>query len=130
MEHLLKLKVKFDEELAIDIVLHSLSSCYDQFILAYHLNNPETTLAQLHNLLRTDKAGRKGKSVTSTPAASPFLAIDQGKEKKRKGPPKQNWKGKSQAGSTSNGPKGKASSDAPTSNPKEATCLYCHEKGN
>ena len=37
---------------------------------------------------------------------------NQGKGKKRKAPSKQNWKEKSQAGSSSNGPKGKASYDA------------------
>ena len=51
VECLVKLNVHFDEELPIDIVLNSLPSCYDQFILTYHLNNIETTLAELHNLL-------------------------------------------------------------------------------
>ncbi|KAI3790891.1 hypothetical protein L2E82_04298 [Cichorium intybus] len=45
VQGLMKLNVHFDEELAIDIVLNSLPGCYDQFILTYHLNNSETTLA-------------------------------------------------------------------------------------
>ena len=51
MERLVRLNVHFDEELAINIVLKSLPSCYDHFILTNHMNNSETTLDQLHNLL-------------------------------------------------------------------------------
>ena len=93
VECLLKLNVNFDVVLAIDIVLHSFPNCYDQFILSYHLNNQETKLAQLQNLLQTTKIGMKGKIVASTLAAAPVLAIGQGKWKKRKGPLKNNWKG-------------------------------------
>ncbi|KAL7604688.1 hypothetical protein Lser_V15G19941 [Lactuca serriola] len=106
VDRLVRLNVHFDEELDIDIVLNSLPSCYDQFILTYHLNNNETTLSQFHNLLRIAEAGMKGKSISSTPASAPVLAIGQGNGKKRKGPPKQNCKGKSQDGSSKNGPKG------------------------
>ena len=87
MDRLIKLNVNFDEELEIDIVLTSLPSCYDQFILIYQLNNNKTTLSQLHNLPRTTEAGMKGKGIASTPIDSPVLAIGQGKGKKRKGPP-------------------------------------------
>ena len=90
IERLVKLNIHFDEELAIDMVLNSLPDCYGQFILTYHLNNTEQTLSQLHNLLQTTEAGMKGKSIPSTPASAPVLAIGQGKGKKRKGPPKQN----------------------------------------
>ena len=51
VERLVRLNVQFDEELAINMVLNSFLSCYDKFILAYHLSNIETTLDQLHNLL-------------------------------------------------------------------------------
>ena len=44
---LLKLNVNFDEELAIDIILHSLPSCYDQFRMTYHMNKEEVTLSKL-----------------------------------------------------------------------------------
>ncbi|KAL7604569.1 hypothetical protein Lser_V15G14590 [Lactuca serriola] len=120
VDRLIKLNVNFDEELAIDIVLNSLPTCYDRFILTYHLNNNnETTLSQLHNLLRKAEARMKGKGIAS-PTSVLVLAIGQGKEKKRKCPPKQNWKGKSQVGSSSIEPKGKSSSDASrVSGPKE-----------
>ncbi|TLX69973.1 DDE-type integrase/transposase/recombinase, partial [Labilibacter sediminis] len=53
-----------------------------------------------------------------------LMAIGQGKGKKRKGPPKQNWKGKSQASSS----RTKETPHVP--NPKEAECFYCQEKGH
>ena len=87
MDRLVKLNVNFDEELAIDIVLNSLPSCYDQFILTYQLNTNETTLPQFHNLLRTNEAGMKGKSVASTPISALVPDIGQRKGKKRKNPP-------------------------------------------
>ncbi|KAI3700994.1 hypothetical protein L2E82_45635 [Cichorium intybus] len=90
VERLQKLNMQIDEELAIDMVLNSLASCYDQFILAYHLNNTQTTLDELHNMLQTAEDALKGKGVPS--ANSPVMAIGRGK--KRKAPPKQNWKGK------------------------------------
>ena len=57
-------------------------------------------------------------------SSTAVLAIGQGKGKKRKGPPKQNWKGKSQA-------TGSKTKETPhVSNPKEAECFYCQEKGH
>ncbi|KAL7609821.1 uncharacterized protein LOC111881525 [Lactuca sativa] len=64
MEHIIRLNVHFDEEFAIDMILNSLPSFYDHFILSYHLNNTETTLAQLHNLLQIAESETKGKNPT------------------------------------------------------------------
>ena len=130
VERLIRLNVHFDEELAIDMVLNSLPSCYDQFILAYHLNNIETTLAQLHNLLQIDESGMKGKnSATST--NYPALVIGQGKGSKGKAAPKANLKNKAHVRSSSNSPKPRPNSNIPgVSDPKEATCYYCNDKGH
>ena len=74
VERLKRLNVNFDDELALDMVLNYLPPCYDQFILDYHLNNLESTLAQLHNLLRTAESGmKKNQIITSTNAL--FLSI-------------------------------------------------------
>ena len=51
VERLEKLNVSFDKELVIYMVLNFLPPSYDQFILTCHLNNIETTLTQLRNLL-------------------------------------------------------------------------------
>ena len=85
VDHLLKLNMNFPEELAIDIILHSLPSCFDQFRMTYHMNKEEHTLSKLQGLLKTVESGLKGKSVvtTPTPTATPVLEIGQGKGKKR-----------------------------------------------
>ncbi|KAI3723284.1 hypothetical protein L2E82_34759 [Cichorium intybus] len=98
------------------------------FTLAYHLNNTQTSLAELHGMLQTAENGLKGKSVPSV--SQPVLAIGHGKGKKRKGPPKQNWREKVQVGSSSNGPRAKSSSIPHVTNPKDADCFYCKEKGH
>ena len=51
-----KLNMNFDKDLAIDMVLNSFPSYYNQFILTYHLNNTETPLMQLHNILQKTKS--------------------------------------------------------------------------
>ncbi|XP_052619679.1 uncharacterized protein LOC128126023 [Lactuca sativa] len=116
VDRLLKLNVNFDEDLVIDIVLHSLPPFYDQFKMTYHLS----------------KNGLKGKAVEFTlpTTVAPVMAIGQGKGKKRKAPPKQRWKEKSHDGSSSSGPKGKTSSVPLASYPKEATCVYYQDKGH
>ncbi|KAI3780415.1 hypothetical protein L2E82_10396 [Cichorium intybus] len=80
MERLRKLEMPVYEDLAVDIVLNSLPSSYDQFTLAYHLNNNQETLAELHHILRTAEDGMKGKGLL--PINPPVLAIGSGKGKK------------------------------------------------
>ena len=127
----MKLNVNFPEELAIDIILHSLPSCYDQFRMTYHMNKEEVTLSKLQGLLKTAESGLKGKSVVTTPAttpnSAPVLAIGKGRGKKRKNPSK-GTKGKTLDGSSSSGTK--KGFVTPSSDPKEAECFYCHEKAH
>ena len=85
VEQLHSLNVSFDDELAIDMVLNSLPPSYDQFVLTYHLNNTETTLTELHNLLQTAESGMK-KNHAPTATNAPVLAIGCGKGNKRKAP--------------------------------------------
>ncbi|KAL7611006.1 hypothetical protein Lser_V15G13097 [Lactuca serriola] len=125
VDRLLKLNVNFPEKLAIDIILHSLLSCYDQF----HMNKEEVTLSKLQGLLKTAESGLKGKSVvtTPTPNSALVLAIRKGKGKKRK-TPSNGTKGKSLDGSSLSGTK--KGSITPSSDPKEVECFYCHEKSH
>ena len=131
VDRLMKLNVNFPEELAIDIILHSLPSCYDQFRMTYHMNKEEVTLSKLQGLLKTAESGLKGKSVVTTPAttpnSAPVLAIGKGRGKKRKNPSK-GTKGKTLDGSSSSGTK--KGFVTPSSDPKEAECFYCHEKAH
>ena len=130
VDRLRKLNVNFGEDLAIDIVLHSLPSCYNQFRMTYHMNKEEVTLSKLQGLLRTAESNLKDKSVAPTPAptAAPVLAIGQGRGKKRKAPSKSHHKGKFQDGSSSSGTK--VGPVKPNSNPKEAECHHCHKIGH
>ena len=94
------------------------------------MNKEEVTLRKLQGLLRTVESGLKGKSAvisTPTPTTAPVLAIGQGKGKKRKNPSK-GTKGKPLDGSSSSGTK--KGPITPSSNPKEAQCFYCQEKGH
>ncbi|CAH1436469.1 unnamed protein product [Lactuca virosa] len=130
VDHLLKLNVNFPEELAIDIILHSLPSCYDQFRMTYHMNKVEVTLSKLQGLLKTAETGLKGKLVvtipTPTPNSTPVLAIGKGRGKKRKSPSK-GTKGKNLDGSCSSGTK---KGFVTPSDPKEAEYFYFHEKSH
>nr|KAJ0187046.1 hypothetical protein LSAT_V11C900490450 [Lactuca sativa] len=119
VDRLLKLNVNFPEELAIDIIFHSLPSFYDQFRMTYHMIIEEVTLSRLQGLLKTAESGLKGKSVvTPSPINSaPVLAIRKGKGKKRKSPSK-GTKDKTLEGSSSNGTE--KGFITPFADPKEA----------
>lgn len=75
--------MNFDEELAIDIILHSLPPFYDQFKMTYHLSKEEVALSKIQGLLITVESGLNGKTIESTPptAAALVIAIGKGKEK-------------------------------------------------
>ena len=127
VDPLLKLNVNFDEELALDIILQSLPSCYDQFCMTYHMNKEEVTIRKLHGVLRTTESNLKGKSVVSPlppTTSAPVMEIGHGKGKKRKAPSKSR-KGKSLDGSSSSGTK--VGSANPSSNPKDADCILLLE---
>ncbi|KAI3701066.1 hypothetical protein L2E82_45709 [Cichorium intybus] len=128
VERLRKLEMPVHEDLAVDIVLDSLPSSYDQFTMAYYLNNSQATLAELHRMLRIAEDGMKDKSVPSV--SQPVLAIGSGKGKMRKGPPNQNWREKVHVGSSSNGPRPKSSGISHVANPKEADCFLLQRKGS
>ena len=57
---LLKLNVNFDEELAINIILHSLPPYFNQFLMTYHMNKEEVILSKLQGLLRTAESNVLG----------------------------------------------------------------------
>ena len=78
VDRLCKLNVDFGEDLAIDMVLHSLPPCYNQFRMTYHMNKEEVTLSKLQGLLRVSESNLKDKSVAPTPnpPVAHVLAID------------------------------------------------------
>ncbi|KAJ9551125.1 hypothetical protein OSB04_015170 [Centaurea solstitialis] len=129
IDRLGNLGVNFPRELAIDMVLNSLSGAYKQFIVNFNMNNMDKTLMELHGMLRTAEASMgKTQSAHST---APVLAIREGGCKKKKvSHPK--GKGKAKVVPRNQGLKRKAETSdiSPTSDPKEAICFYCQERGH
>jgi hypothetical protein len=81
IDRLENLGVQLLKELAIDMVLNSLSSQFHQFILNYNMNNLDKTMMELHDMLKTAESSMvKTKSPTYS---APVLAI-QGAAKKGK----------------------------------------------
>ena len=71
IEKLKKFNLKFDDELVVDIVLASLPTSYDQFILNYHMKEGETTLTELHDLLKkTESSMKQAHEPRAAPADS------------------------------------------------------------
>lgn len=101
MDRLEKLNVNFND-LAINMVLNSLPSWCDRFIVTNHLNNTKTKLVQLHNILQTTEVRMKKSHPTSVSIA-PILASHQHKGKKRKVVAQPKWKGKAHIGASNGG---------------------------
>lgn len=102
MERLERLNLNFGKELAIDIVLNSFPSSYDQFILTYYFYNTETRVIGLHSLFQTVEARMKNSHLNST-ENSPVIAFHRGKGKKRKDNSQPKWIGKAHIGESSGG---------------------------
>ena len=126
IDRLGNLHVDFPNELAIDMVLNSLSSAYKQFIVNFNMNSMEKTLMELHGMLKSAEVSM-GKPIQN--ASAPVLAIREGGYKKKKVSfPK--GKGKSKV-SHNHAKKRKTDSEiAPVSDPSEAVCFYCQQKGH
>ncbi|GKE96824.1 hypothetical protein Tco_1581679, partial [Tanacetum coccineum] len=126
-DRLESLNMVFDAELSINIILSGLQADYNQFVLSYQMNEKETSIMELHSLLQTIEQGIKKIDVPSTSAA-PVLTV--GHNAKIRKTSHSNWKGKAAQGKSDRGSKRKAGYEiAPTSDPKEAVCFYCIQRG-
>ncbi|GJR79386.1 retrotransposon protein, putative, ty1-copia subclass [Tanacetum coccineum] len=97
------LKMVFDAELSINIILSGLPADYNQFVLS-KINVPSTS-------------------------AAPVLTV--GHNAKKRKTSYSNWNGKAAKGKFNHRSKRKAESKiAPTSDPKEVVCFYCNTKGH
>lgn len=76
------LNIHFPKELAINMVLNSLSSSYQEFIMNYNMNNMDKTLIELRDMLKTAEASML-KTCSSNPTA-PILAIGHNIAKRKK----------------------------------------------
>ena len=53
LEHLEKLGLKIEQQLAIDIILQSLFEAYDGFIMNFNMHSMEKIVSELHGMLKT-----------------------------------------------------------------------------
>jgi hypothetical protein len=52
IETLIKLGCEIEDDLAIGVILRSLSVSYESFIMNFHMNGIEKTVAELHGMLK------------------------------------------------------------------------------
>jgi hypothetical protein len=121
IETLDKLGCELNDDLTIDVILQSLPSSYEPFIMNYQMNGLEKTLVELHGMLKTVE-----ESVKKNPTHV-ITVQKENKKRKRWTPPKGKGKGKNVPKETSSSkakPKGK-SGPSP-----DNECFHCHEKGH
>ncbi|GKB89070.1 hypothetical protein Tco_0961342, partial [Tanacetum coccineum] len=90
-DRLESLNMVFDAELSINIILSGLPADYNQFMLSYQMNWKETSIMELHSLLRTVEQGIKKINVLMTSAT---LVLTVGHNAKKRKTSHSNWKGK------------------------------------
>jgi hypothetical protein len=88
IETLIKLGCEIKDDLATDVILQSLPTSYESFIIDFHMNAIEKTMAELHGMLKTAK-----NSIKKNPN---HVIMVQKEKKKRKHwtPPKDKGKKK------------------------------------
>jgi hypothetical protein len=59
IEILTKLDCRIKDDLATDMILQSLPMSYDSFIMNFHMNGMEKTVAELHGMLKIAKDSNK-----------------------------------------------------------------------
>ena len=83
IERLGLLGFNMDGELSQDLVLQSLPGSFSQFVVNFHMNKLDVSLAELHNMLKTAESNFSSKK-------SSVLLIGEGfnPKKRKKNPPK------------------------------------------
>jgi hypothetical protein len=120
IETLTKLGCEIKDDLTTDVILQSLLTSYESFIMNFYMNGMEKTVVELHGMLKTAKV-----SIKKNPN---HVIMVQKEKKKRKHctPPKGNDKEKIFDEPSSSKPKTKGKSGP---SPDEE-CFHYHKKGN
>jgi hypothetical protein len=120
IETLIKLGCKIKDDLAIDVILMLLPTSYEAFIMNFHMNGTEKTVAKLHGILKTAED-----SIKKNP--NHVMMVQKEKKKmKRWMPPKGKGKEKVFDEPSSSKPKTKGKS----SPSRDEESLHCHKKGH
>jgi hypothetical protein len=120
IETLTKLGCEIKDDLTTDVILQSLLTSYESFIMNFYMNGMEKTVVELHGMLKTAKV-----SIKKNPN---HVIMVQKEKKKRKHctPPKGNDKEKIFDEPSSSKPKTKGKSGP---SPDEE-CFHYHKKGH
>jgi hypothetical protein len=120
IETLTKLGCEIKDGLATDVTLQSLPMSYESFIMNFHMNVMEKTVAELDGMLKTVED-----SIKKNPN---HVMMNQKEKKKRKrwAPPKGKGKEKISNEPSSSKPQTKGKSGP---SPDEE-CFHCHKKGH
>ena len=78
IERLQKLGYVMDNELYIDLILHSLSSTFSHFVINFNMHKMEVTLPELCNMLKTAQA-----NLPETPRTTMVVAASKHKGKRK-----------------------------------------------
>src|SRR5579859_7639577 len=116
IEALGKLGIELDPELATDVILQSLPPRFEPFIMNYHMNSLDKTLAELHVMLKTAE-----ESIMKSPNHV-MMVQSGGRKRKRKG----KGKGKAKDGIRKPDPNAK-----PKAGPSPSDkCFHCGDSGH
>jgi hypothetical protein len=120
IETLDKLGCELKDDLATDVIFQSLPSSYEPFIINFHMNGMEKTVAELHGMLKTVED-----SINKNPNHVMMVQKEK-KKRKRWTPAKGKGKEKVSDEPSSSKPKTKGK---PGPSPDEE-CFNCHKKGH
>jgi hypothetical protein len=120
IETLTKLGCEIKDDLATDVILQSLPVSYESFIMNFHMNGMEKTMAELHGMLKTVE-----NNINKNPN---HVMMVQKEKKKRKHwtPPK--GKGKENVFDEPSSSKPKTNGKSCPSPDEE--CFHYHKKGH
>jgi hypothetical protein len=120
IETLDKLDCKLNDDLVTDVILQSLLTSYEPFIMNFHMNEMDKIVAELLGMLKTAEDSIK-KNLNHM-----MMVQKEKKKMKRWTPPKGKGKKKVSDEPSSSNPKTRGKSDP---SPNEE-CFHCHKEGH
>ena len=120
IDQLFKLGYQLQDELAIDFILNSLTTQYDQFVMNFNMNGWVKTVPELHGMLKTAEMNIPGKT-------NQVLMVRSGNVKKSK-KRTQNTKGKGKKVVAAKSATKNQTMKAPP--PEERQCYECNKTGH
>jgi hypothetical protein len=117
-ESLQRLGFPLDDDLAIDVILQSLPTSFEPFIMNYHMNGLKKTLTELHGILKMAE-------VSLRKALGHVMTVQKGKKRKRLAKAKKPAESETSKQATKVKEKNKKASPSP-----DDVCFHCGVKGH